>query len=344
MLSRRPRWITFAIGTCASWTAGRARRIGVCKRRYGARLAAGGSFAVFCSTIAVAAGGCSSGTSAPSDSGEGGTLSEGGPPGATRGDGGAADTGAVTIDGSGNAVGDSASNADTGPTSAGNDGAARDAVGDSEETTDGSGEAAADSGDAGGTTSGSGVNEWYEAEAIPPNQIFEYAMKTTCAPICPKPVVPGAVCCSGGGEVTWIVSENAYHTAGWMVFNDIAAPADGTYDLTFWYHSGGGDTYGDNNCGGQPLTQPDQVGCRPQTFVINGTTMPGAYHFPTYKSGAFIIRAATVSLPLAKGMNTIKVAPPPPRDSVDMDALQVLPSGMGIAPRIAPDTTDLIGN
>jgi len=77
MLSRRPRWIAFAIGTCASWLAGRSQRIGVHKRRYGARLATGGSFALFCSTITVAAGGCSSGTSASGNSGEGGTISEG---------------------------------------------------------------------------------------------------------------------------------------------------------------------------------------------------------------------------------------------------------------------------
>jgi hypothetical protein len=49
-------------------------------------------------------------------------------------------------------------------------------------------------------------------------------------------------------------------------------------------------------------------------------------------------------MPLKAGMNTIMVAPPPPRDSVDLDAIEILPPGKGHAPLIAPDTTDLIGH
>jgi hypothetical protein len=51
------------------------------------------------------------------------------------------------------------------------------------------------------------------------------------------------------------------------------------FDVTLWYHCGDSDTYGDGNCGGQPMTEPKQTGCRPQVFTVNGTVMPGAYHF-----------------------------------------------------------------
>jgi hypothetical protein len=187
------------------------------------------------------------------------------------------------------------------------------------------------------------LHELYEAEAIPPNQVFGYARAAACTPTCTKPLTVGANCCSGTGQVTWIVSENGAHPAGWMQFNAISAPADASYDVTFWYHCGDSDTYGDGNCGGQPMTEPKQTGCRPQVFTVNGTVMPGAYHFPCFPGSWATMYAATVSLPLAAGMNTIKVAPPPPRDAVDVDAIEILSPGKGRAPRIAANTTDLLG-
>jgi hypothetical protein len=183
----------------------------------------------------------------------------------------------------------------------------------------------------------------FEAEAIPPNQVFGFAKRASCARTCAAPLTPGEECCSGGGEVTWIVSKNGAHPSGWMQFNDVAAPADGDYDVTFWYHSGGSDTYGDDNCGGQPMTEAGQFGCRPEVFTVNGTTLPGAYHFPVFTGAQTVIHPATVTLPLRKGMNTIMVAPPPPRDSVDVDAIELQPPGKGRAPHIAANTTDLIG-
>ena len=60
-----------------------------------------------------------------------------------------------------------------------------------------------------------------------------------CTPMCAKPLTVGANCCSGGRpRSTWIVSENGAHPAGWMQFNAISAPADASYDVTFWYHCG----------------------------------------------------------------------------------------------------------
>jgi len=188
------------------------------------------------------------------------------------------------------------------------------------------------------------IDQIYEAAAIPPNQIFGFAKKATCTPKCATPLTVGANCCAGTDQVTWIVSENGAHPAGWMQFNAISAPADANYDVTFWYHSGDADYYGDNDCGGQAFTQPNQGGCRPQVFTVNGTVMPGAYHFPAFPGSWATLYAATVSMPLKAGMNTIMIAPPPPRDSVDLDAIEILPPGKGHAPLIAPDTTDLIGH
>jgi hypothetical protein len=144
--------------------------------------------------------------------------------------------------------------------------------------------------------------------------------------------------------VTWIVSANGAHAAGWMQFNQISAPADASYDVTFWYHCGLADVYGDTDCGGQKTTQPNQTGCRPHIFTVNGTVLPGGYHFPCFPGSWDTIYAATVSLPLTKGMNTIMVAPPPPRDAVDVDVIEILPPGKGHAPLIAPNTTDPLGH
>jgi hypothetical protein len=198
----------------------------------------------------------------------------------------------------------------------------------------------------GQATAGAGaigdLDELYEAEAIPPNQIFGFAQNTKCTPMCTKPLTVGANCCSGSGQVTWIVSENGAHPAGWMQFNAISAPANASYDVTFWYHCGLSDTYGAGNCGGQAMTEPKQTGCRPHVFTVNGTVLPGGYHFPCFPGSWNTIYAATVSLPLAAGMNTIKVAAPPPRDAVDVDAIEILPPGKGHAPLIAANT-DLLG-
>ncbi len=128
-----------------------------------------------------------------------------------------------------------------------------------------------------------------------------------------------------------------------MQFNDVAVPADGDYDVTFWYHSGASDTYGDNDCGGQPMTEPGQFGCRPHVFTVNGKTLPGAYHFAVFTGAQAVIHPATVSLPFTKGMNTILVAPPPPRDAVDVDAIEIRPPGKGVAPHITANTVDLLG-
>jgi hypothetical protein len=173
---------------------------------------------------------------------------------------------------------------------------------------------------------------WYEAEAIPPN---EKAPKsevhvnpaTACKTI---PPTPGEKCNAGGGEVTWITEGRQ----GWLQFNQVSAPADGMYDVTWWYHCGNNDNFGDKHCGGQTDPPTTPAGCRPHNIVVNGTEMPGTYHFPCFAGSFSEIHAATTTLPLKAGaMNSIKVYPKQ-RDSADMDAIQISPAGMGMKPLI----------
>jgi hypothetical protein len=244
--------------------------------------------------------------------------------------GSAGTTGAAGAVGTGGAAGTGEGGASVGGSTGGRAGAG---VGGQAGTSTGGQAGAADVGN---------IDELYEAEAIPPNQIFGFAQLAKGTPTCTKPLTVGASCFSAGGYVSWIVSENGAHPAGWMQFNAISAPANASYDVTFWYHCGLSDTYGDGNCGGQAMTEPKQTGCRPHVFTVNGTVMPDAYHFPCFPGSWSTMYAATVSMSLTAGMNTIKVAAPPPRDAVDVDAIEILPPGKGHAPLIAPNK-DLLG-
>lgn len=289
-------------------------------------------------TISVI-GACAASTTQPSDAGTSSSASSSGAS-STSSSGSSSSSG-----GSGSSTSSSASSSSGGSPGGGDDARAP--------TDDGSGGEAgavgtdqADASTDGQTETSTGVgviDELYEAEAIPPNQMFGFAQKALCTPKCATPLTVGANCCSGTGQVTWIVSANGAHPAGWMQFNAISAPANASYDVTIWYHCGLSDTYGDNNCGGQAMTEPKQTGCRPHVFTVNGTVMPGAYHLPCFPGSWATIYAATVSLPLTAGMNTIKVAAPPPRDAVDVDAIEIRPPGKGHAPLIAVNTTDLLG-
>jgi hypothetical protein len=187
----------------------------------------------------------------------------------------------------------------------------------------------------------SAVAGWYEAEAIPPNELSGSTLgakppkprpakcKVTCATTPPK---PGDDCCSGGGEITWL-TQGIGPIPGGLTFNGIAAPADGMYDVTWWYHCGASDNFGDKHCGGQTDPPTTPAGCRPHQIIVNGTEMQGTYHFPCFATSFGLIHPATTRLPLKAGMNAIKVYPKQ-RDSADMDAIHVQPAGMGIGPLI----------
>ncbi len=228
-------------------------------------------------------------------------------------------------------------------------------------TTGGSGGAAGTSGsggssggEAGGAPDSGGVaaSGWYEAEAKPPNILYGRAVIAHCKNTCPSMFKPGDDCCSGGGEVNWIVSGSHGpdpqppdgRGGGELRWMNISAPADGMYDVTWWYHCGNNDNFGDNDCGGQtdPPTMPS--GCRPHQIIVNGTEMPGTYHFPCFAGSWGIIRAATTTLPLkAGGDNWVHVYATKPRDAADMDALQISPVGKGTPPLIKSNS-DPIGH
>jgi hypothetical protein len=199
---------------------------------------------------------------------------------------------------------------------------------------------AASSGTDGSPVVGGNTSGWYEAEAMT-NTLSGSTLTANppkprlgkCMPICPPDgVKPGAQCCSAGGEVLWLTQGNGPIPGG-LQFNGVTAPADGTYDVTWWYHCGASDNFGDKHCGGQTDPPTTPAGCRPHQIVVNGVELMGTYHFPCFAGSWIEMHAATTALPLKAGANTIKVYPKE-RDSADMDALQISPVGKGTPPLI----------
>jgi hypothetical protein len=104
------------------------------------------------------------------------------------------------------------------------------------------------------------------------------------------------------------------------------------YDVTWWYHCGKDDNFGDTTCGGEPHTKS---GCRPHILVVNGTKMAPVYHFPCFPGPWGEIHASTTRLPLKAGKtNSIRVYATPGRDAADLDAIAVFPVGKGNPPLI----------
>jgi hypothetical protein len=131
---------------------------------------------------------------------------------------------------------------------------------------------------------------------------------------------------------------------GGVTFNEVTVPADGTYDVTFWYHSGQetpghADTYGDVNCGGLNYDTGVGSGCRPHLIYVNGAQMSSTvggqnavyYEFPAYPDSWSIVHGAVMVLPLTAGTNSIYIKAPgfTMSDAADIDALDVQPSGQG---------------
>ena len=181
---------------------------------------------------------------------------------------------------------------------------------------------------------------WYESEAMV-NTLSGSTLTATppkprvgkCAPVCPAGgVKEGAQCCSGGGEILWL-TQGKGPIPGGLQYNGVMAATDGMYDVTWWYHCGASDNFGDKHCGGQTDPPTTPAGCRPHQIIVNGVEMMGTYHFPCFAGSWIEMHAATTTLPLKAGPNTIKVYPKE-RDSADMDALQVSPAGKGTPPLI----------
>src|SRR6185369_10480301 len=140
-------------------------------------------------------------------------------------------------------------------------------------------------------------------------------------------VKEGVECCSGGKKLSQLLRGK-----GGVVFNALEAPSDGMFDVTWWFHCGKNDNFGDTNCGGAPHTAS---GCRPHILEVNGTKLPKVYHFPCYPGSWGQIHAATTTIPLKSGKtNSIRVYATPGRDAADLDAIVVYPAGKGTMPNI----------
>jgi hypothetical protein len=203
----------------------------------------------------------------------------------------------------------------------------------------------------------------YEAEAVPPNALIQSALADrTCFGTnltCPTDgVTEGANCCSGGGEVTEILGRvpcsgppgsaedfNDCQTIGGGVeFQNVTVPADGTYDVTWWYHCGENNGYGDTSCGGVHYLVGSS--CRPQLIDVNGVPMSSTvggqtalvYQLPCYPGAWSILHGATTALPLKAGPNVVFFHAPHAinLDAADVDAIDVLPQGQGTPPLVTP--------
>jgi hypothetical protein len=170
-------------------------------------------------------------------------------------------------------------------------------------------------------------------------------------------VKEGANCASGGHVVNQLLgrspcapptSPTSYtacgNKGGGITFEGVTVPADGAYDVTFWYHSGrlpsgSADVYGDVNCGGLNYNTGTGSGCRPHLIYVNGVQMSSTvggqtavyYQFPAYPDSWSIVHGAVVALSLKAGSNAIYIKAPgyTTSDAADLDALDVQPSGPG---------------
>jgi hypothetical protein len=203
----------------------------------------------------------------------------------------------------------------------------------------------------------------YEAEAVPPNMlVLSAVVDRTCFGtnlICEADgVKEGANCCSGGAAVTEILGrvpcsgppgsaedyEDCETIGGGVEFQDVTVPAAGTYDVTWWYHCGENDGYGDTECGGVRYAVGSS--CRPHLIDVNGVSMSSSedgqtapiYQFPCYPGAWSILHGATTALPLKAGPNVVFIHAPHEitLDGADIDAIDVLPQGQGVQPLVTP--------
>jgi hypothetical protein len=283
---------------------------------------------LFCAAMAACGGGDSSNGAGGTGGGPASAGAGGG--GGSGGRGGSSGTGGQSGTGGGGSGGASGA----GGGSAGTGGAPKPDAGKSDKGASGDG---ASKGDGGVAAPGGGAGSriaWYEAEAVPPNQLIGRATVGNCgAGTCPsiEAIKEGLECCSGGKKVSQVIRGTAQ-----LQFNGVEVPSDGTYDVTWWFHCGKNDNFGDKDCGGQPTRTAS--GCRPHVFVVNDVKLDGVYHFPCFPGSWGEIHASTVPLPLKAGKNSIRVFATPGRDAADLDAIAIYPAGMGTPPLIPKST------
>jgi hypothetical protein len=265
----------------------------------------------------------------------GGTAKTGGATGGEGGDETGGDTGGSATGGSkpssttGGSTGTGGATAATGGSTGSGGAQGADASTGGEAGSGGGDDAGPPSSDGGGVSAGhTGAVGWYEAEAAA-NTLFGGSKIGSCgAGVCmaTDTIKEGQECCSAGKKVSQLLRGR-----GGVIFNNVMAPSDGMYDVTWWFHCGKSDNFGDANCGGAPHTPS---GCRPHVFELNGAKFPKVYHFPCFPGSWGEIHASTVTFPLKAGMNSIKVQATPGRDAADLDAIEVFPAGKGFPPNI----------
>jgi hypothetical protein len=102
---------------------------------------------------------------------------------------------------------------------------------------------------------GRSVIGWYEAEAIPPNESELPTGAVACKTI---PPLPEELCASGGGR-----SAGSSRMAELASGQQGAGAGSGMYDVTWWYHCGKNDHFGDRRCGGQTNPPPPCLDAAP---------------------------------------------------------------------------------
>ena len=234
------------------------------------------------------AGGSSSG--APTTGGSSGTQSASGAPGS-----GSNSSGAGSTSGSSDAGGDdgeseaSAEAAGSGASS----GADGEAGGDD-------GSVPVDTGDGGATCLGTLYSAGYKCvpgmPAGTPCVMFTGgAAPGPCTATATLPWLPkcttcppdGQACCPAppGQEPGWDVGELLRNENGSVTFTNVYAPADGDYDIVWYYHCGNADTdgYSSPTCpGAKEGSATGNPGCREAAFTVNGVDDPALYEFPCF--------------------------------------------------------------
>jgi hypothetical protein len=167
----------------------------------------------------------------------------------------------------------------------------------------------------------------FEAEASPPNVVTGSAKVSGCMTTCPSTAdqKAGDMCCSGGGMVSNILGRSNSS----LTFNKVSVPADGMYDVIWWYHCGKNDNFHDPNCGGEPYRTVS--GCRPGQIIVNGTALPKVVQFPCFPGTWPTAHTWVTQMPLkAGGDNSIKLSSGDrTNDAVDVDRIAILPAGAG---------------
>ncbi len=133
----------------------------------------------------------------------------------------------------------------------------------------------------------------YPATAIPPNVLFGQANTSVC---------PTAY---AGKKVGELLGYGVSNCCGAITFNNVYAPTDSTYLITFSYMCAGGDNDGDANCGGT-LGTNGGLGCRPMQFVINGDSDKVVFQTPCYSNTNWCLEHFdSTSIALKAGLNSI---------------------------------------